>query len=264
MPEFVASLPSCIPKCLGKVQVKDLRPISVAPVIMRLFSKWLLRKFAACQDNVPPHSIGGVRGRQSMSAWLPAAFYCERTWRHNRRRLKTIQGVAIDTAKFVDSITFEHAAEALLSIQFPRHAAAAWVQSVKQIKRYPSLNGAIALQLRFSVDVVFHKGIRSPCWWQQLRWAIGHAIFPRQLQINHVFVDDRLLLDENSLHLQEVFDFTQTWDSNKGFDTKPKTFAFGTNTAAVALRWNDGSIVRREDANIVLSWHPSPVLERFA
>ena len=45
---------------------------------------------------------------------------------------------------------------------------------------------------------------------------------------------------------------------NKGFDTKPKTFAFGTNTAAVALRWNDGSIVRREDANIVYLGIPLP------
>ena len=66
-----------------------------------------------------------------MQAWLPAASAAESTWRHSAKGLKIPQGDAIDTARFFDSISFEHAAEGLHSWVFPNNVVATWVSGIK-------------------------------------------------------------------------------------------------------------------------------------
>ena len=92
---------SCIPKRQGKIRVKDLRPLTIAPVAYRLFCKTLLALHESCQSNVPANSIGGVKGRSGHSAWLPATIHCEATWRKVVDARRALQGVAIDTEKFL-------------------------------------------------------------------------------------------------------------------------------------------------------------------
>ena len=88
---------SCIPKKPGKTSVKDLRPLTIAPVIYRVFCKMLLSINQDKQINVPKDSVGGVHGRIAHHAWLPATMRCEATWKSCCPERKFIQGVAIDT-----------------------------------------------------------------------------------------------------------------------------------------------------------------------
>ena len=110
---------SCIPKRQGKIRVKDLRPLTIAPVAYRLFCKTLLALHESCQSNVPANSIGGVKGRSGHSAWLPATIHCEATWRKVVDARRALQGVAIDTEKFFDNIQQSDACEALRYIGIP-------------------------------------------------------------------------------------------------------------------------------------------------
>ena len=91
---------SCIPKKCSSLRVRDLRPLCIAPVALRIFSKTLLVLNSPCQQNVSQFSVGGIQGRQSMQAWVRAATWAEWTWRHNGRSVHQLQGVAIDTEKF--------------------------------------------------------------------------------------------------------------------------------------------------------------------
>ena len=248
---------ACIPKQEGKVAVKDLRPLSVAPVAWRIFSKWLLLQNLHCQNAIATRSVGGVKNRSGMSAWLPAAIACEQTWRHVEKGYKSLQGAAIDTAKFFDCIRFEHAAEGLAYIGFPSHAIKAWVHGVRRMKRYPSLNGGI-----LSTPIQCGRGIPQG---DPLSMVVAAAVLgrwvddlPRELTISHVFVDDRLLIDSSSAALQELFDLTQRWDRDHYFDTKPKTRAFGTNPPAENLKWNAHTEVLRNNGNIVYLGIPLP------
>ena len=124
---------ACIPKKAGQLRVQDLRPLCIAPFALRLFSKILLCSNSESQHNVSPLSVGGIAGRQGLQAWLLASLHAEDTWRHNGRAIKTLQGIAIDTEKFFDSITFAHAAEALHSICFPNAAISAWMYAVQNM-----------------------------------------------------------------------------------------------------------------------------------
>ena len=69
------------------------------PIALRLFSKTLLSLNSESQHNVNCLSVGGIAGRQGMQAWLLASLHAEDTWRHDRSKIKNLQGIAIDTEK---------------------------------------------------------------------------------------------------------------------------------------------------------------------
>ena len=92
---------ACVPKKAGQLKVQDLRPLCIAPVALRLFSKTLLSLNSESQHNVNCLSVGGIAGRQGMHAWLLASLHAEDTWRHDRSKIKNLQGIAIDTEKFL-------------------------------------------------------------------------------------------------------------------------------------------------------------------
>ena len=52
---------------------------------------------------------------------------------------------------------------------------------------------------------------------------------PTDRMLATVFVDDRLLISQDSNQLQESFRATQLWDTHHGFKTQAKTMAFGNN-----------------------------------
>ena len=219
---------ACIPKKVGQLRVQDLRPLCIAPIVLRLFSKILLVVNSESQHNVSNFSVGGISGRQGMHAWLRTSLHVEGTWRHSQRAIKNMQGIAIDTENFFDAITFEHAAEALRSIQFPIPAISAWMYAVRNINRYASVSGAISID-GFKPGRGIPQG--DPLSMLVAAATLGQwaARIPISLKVNHVFVDDRLLLDDCHNNLQEVFNFTQNWDREHCFNTLPKTHAFGTN-----------------------------------
>ena len=194
-----------------------------------------------------------------MHAWLLASLHAEDTWRHNRRTIKDLQGIAIDTEKFFDAITFEHAAEALHSIQFPVSAISTWMYAVRNINRYAAVSGAISID-GFKSGRGIPQG--DPLSMLVAAAALGQwaARIPTPLKVNHVFVDDRLLLHDCHNKLQEVFDFTQKWDRENSFNTMPKTHAFGTNPAHQNVTWLDGAIVKREERNLIYLGVPLPFL----
>ena len=189
-----------------------------------------------------------------MHAWLLASLYAEDTWRHDRRTIKNLQGVAIATEKIFDAITFEHAAEALLSIQFPVPAISAWMYAVRNINRYAAVSGAISID-SFQPGRGIPQG--DPLSMLVAAAALGQwaARIPTPLKVNHVFVDDRLLLHDCPDKLQEVFNFTQNWDREHSFNTLPKTHAFGTNPTQQNVTW-----LNREDGNLIYLGVPLPFL----
>ena len=89
------------------------------------------------------------------------------------------------------------------------------------------------------------------------QWA---ARIPTPLKVNHVFVDDRLLLHDCYRKLQEVFDFTQNWDREHCFNAMPKTHAFGTNPIHQNVTWLDGETVKREEGSLIYLGVPLPFL----
>ena len=250
---------ACIPKKAGQLRVQDLRPLCIAPVALRLFSKTLLSLNSGSQHNVNCLSVGGVTGRQGMHAWLFASLHAEDTWRHDRRKIKNLQGIAIDAEKFFDAITFEHAAEALHSIQFPVPAISAWMYAVRNINRFAAVSGAISID-GFRPGRGVPQG--DPLSMLVAAAALGQwaARIPTPLKVNHVFVDDRLLLHDCHHKLQEVFDFTQNWDREHCFNTMPKTHAFGTNPVHQNITWLDGVTVKREEGNLIYLGVPLPFL----
>ena len=247
---------SCIPKRQGKVQVKDLRPLTIAPVAYRLFCKTLLSLHENCQLNIPANSIGGVKGRSGHSAWLPATIHCEATWRKVVESRRALQGVAIDTEKFFDNIQQSDACEALRYIGIPTDVIQAWQFMIQRIKRFASFNGAIA-------TVGFHSAKGLPQGGPLSMLAAAAFLgkwtneMPNQNLLAKVFVDDRLLLGFCNESLLLAFHTTELWDTHHGFSTCAKTTAFGTSSPQDNLWWMNGFEVKR-DNNIVYLGVPLP------
>ena len=59
-----------IPKKQGSLTLKDLRPLSIAPVPYRLFGKALMRLSQHAMLNLHSHSVGGVPQRSAQAAFL--------------------------------------------------------------------------------------------------------------------------------------------------------------------------------------------------
>ena len=134
---------TCIPKRQGKTSVKDLRPLTIAPVVYRIFCKTVLQMHQDPQQNVSPDSIVGIPGRSALQAWLPAALQCEASWKAIPRLRQKVQGAAIDTEKFFDNVPQAAACEALVALGMDPDAIATWQYMLKRLRRYASLNGAV-------------------------------------------------------------------------------------------------------------------------
>ena len=242
---------TCIPKKQGKTTVKDLRPLTIAPVMYRIFCKTLLFMNYDCQANIPSDSVGGICGRSACQAWLPAALACEATWKLLPGRRKPIQGIAIDTEKFFDNVPAGVACEALLGIGMDRDAVATWHFMLKHIKRYAALNGAIS-QTGFKANIGIPQG--DPLSMLAAAALLGQWTLqiPRQHLLAKVFVDDRLLLGENFEILLNAFHTTQFWDQDLGFRTQNKTVAFGNNHVDSNVWWLDATEVMRQQLVVYL------------
>ena len=235
---------SCIPKKPGKSAVKDLRPLTIAPVIYRTFCKVILVSDSDKQQNIPQNSVGGVLHRSAHQAWLPAALKCEATWKLPVHLRKTIQGVAIDTEKFFDNVPPDKACEALRAIGLPTDSIATWQYMIKHIKRFPSLNGAIHAE-SFSATLGIPQG--DPLSMLAAAALLGQwtTQMPQDDLFNKVFVDDRLMLSNSDHALLDAFHATELWDERMGFTTKAKTCAFGSNAEVSKVWWMDATEVSR-------------------
>ena len=93
----------CIPKPRksGTTKIEDLRPLSVASCVYRLFAKWMLKHLDAEQDRVHASSVGGIRRRSAMLAWLPIAIRLENAFANPKDLTEACFGFCIDTAKFL-------------------------------------------------------------------------------------------------------------------------------------------------------------------
>ena len=236
---------ACIPKKQGKTSVKDLRPLTIAPVCYRLFCKTVLVMHNAVQQNIPEHSVGGVIGRCAFHEWLPAALMCEATWRLAPDFRENLQGVAIDTEKFFDNVPIDKACETLLRIGLPFSVVSTWLFMITHINRYASLNGAICKK-GFKAAIGIPQG--DPL--SMLAAAAMLGEWTKEIPHDHilakVFVDDRLMISNNSSELQEAFHTTQFWDGALEFKTQSKTVAFGTNPEVDNLWWLDAYEVKRQ------------------
>ena len=235
---------SCIPKKPGRTSVKDLRPLTIAPVIYRIFCKVLLTINQNKQKNVPEDSVGGVIGRSAHHAWLPATMRCEATWKSCRQDRKFIQGVAIDTEKFFDNVPPDKACEALLGIGIPINVVATWQYMIKGIRRFASLNGAVSTD-HFGTTLGIPQG--DPLSMLAAAALLGQwtCDIPREDIFHKVFVDDRLMLSNCNQTLLNAFHATELWDERIGFRTRAKTCAFGNNAEDANLWWMDATEVER-------------------
>ena len=242
---------TCIPKRLGKIQVKDLRPLTIAPVAYRLFCKYILVPNLEAQQRVPDRSVGGVPKRSAFHAWLPAAVKCESTWKLAAQMRPVIQGVAVDTEKFFDNVPQEKALEALRALGFPTKHVAAWAFGLQHLARHVSLNGAIHKDSFRATNGVPQGDPMSMIAAAALlgQWTLE---IPSDVVFNRVFVDDRLMLSVDNASIHEAFLTTQLWDHQLRFITRQKTCAFGNNHEHHNLFWMDAQEVQREQFTVYL------------
>ena len=235
---------SCFSKKPGKTSVKDLRPLTIAPVIYRVFCKVLLTSNQNKQMNVPEDSVRGVIGRSAHHAWLPATMRCEATWKSCCQERKFIQRLAIDSEKFFDNVPPDKACEALLGIGIPINVVATWQYMIKGIRRLASLNGAVSTD-HFGAALGIPQGdplsmlAAAALLGQWTREMLREDIFHK------VFVDDRLMLSNCNQTLLDAFHATELWDERIGFRTRAETCAFGNNTDHANLWWMDATEVER-------------------
>ena len=240
---------SCVPKKQGQIKVKDLRPLTVAPVVYRFFGKTMLVLNEEFCQNVDFASVGGIPKRSAYEAWFPAALACEASWRAKPEHKSTIQGAAIDTHKFFDFVPQSKACEALLAIGLPHAHVATWAFAIKNCRRHVPLNGAILTE-SFGCDVGIPQGDPVSMLAAASLLGLWTAQLPREPTLARVFVDDRLLLSSDHTHLLECFHVTEFWDEQHGFLTHFKTFktvAFGNNSSAQNLWWTRGYEVDRQE-----------------
>ena len=242
---------TCIPKRQGKTSVKDLRPLTIAPVIYRIFWKTILHMRQDLQQNVPPDSIGGVPGRSALQAWLPAALQCEASWKAPPRLRQKVQGAAIDTEKFFDNVPQDAACEVLVGLGMDPDAIATWQYMLKHLRRYASLNGAVFRQPLLSTIGIPQGDPLSMIAAATLlgKWTLE---LPRHNLFAKVFVDDRLLLSHDNDVLLHAFHTTEFWDERLQFRTKAKTIAFGNNLPQDDLWWTDATQVARQKLVVYL------------
>ena len=236
---------SCVPKKQGQTKVQDLRPLTVAPVVYRLFGKTLLTLNGEFCQNVDSASVGGIPKRSAYEAWFPAALACEASWRAKPEYRAIIQGVAIDTHKFFDYVPQSKACEALLAVGLPHAHVATWAYAIKHIRRHVSLNGAILTE-SFGCDIGVPQGDPVSMLAAASLLGLWTAQLPREPTLARVFVDDRLLLSSDQAHLLECFHTTEFWDEQHGFLTHFKTVAFGNNHPNQNLCWTRGYEVKRQ------------------
>ena len=235
---------SCIPKKPGKTSVKDLRPLTIAPVIYRIFCKMMLSINQDKQANVPEDSVGGIIRRSAHHAWLPATMRCEATWKSHCPDCKFVQGVAIDTEKFFDNVPPDKACEALLGIGIPTNVVATWQYMIKGIRRFASLNGAVSTD-HFGTTLGIPQG--DPLSMLAAAALLGQWTreMPTEDIFYKVFVDDRLMISNCNQTLLEAFHATELWDERIGFRTRAKTCAFGNNSEDANIWWMDATEVER-------------------
>ena len=226
---------TCIPKKQGKTSVKDLRPLTIAPVIYRVFCKTILHIHQEPQQQVPADSTGGRSARQ---AWLPAALQCEASWKALPQFRKCIQGAAIETEQFFDNVAQDAACEALVDLGMDPDATATWQHMLKNIRRYASLNGAIIRKHSLSIVGIPQGDPLSMVAAATLlgKWTLE---LPDNNLFANVFVDDRLLLSHDNVAQLHAFHTTEFWDSQFQFRTQAKTVAFGNNKPQDDLWWTD-------------------------
>ena len=242
---------TCIPKRQGKTSVKDLRPLTIAPVVYRIFCKTVLQMHQDPQQNVPPDSIGGIPGRSALQAWLPAALQCEASWKTIPRLRQKVQGAAIDTEKFFDNVPQAAACEALVALGMDPDAIATWQYMLKRLRRYASLNGAVFRQPLLSTIGIPQGDPLSMITAATLlgKWTLE---LPRDNLFSKVFVDDRLLLSHDNEVPLQAFHATEFWDQRLQFKTRAKTIAIGNNMPQDDLWWTDATQVAREKLVVYL------------
>ena len=225
--------------------MKNLRPLTISPVCYRIFCKTVLVMNNNTQQNIPEHSIGGVIGRAAFHAWLPAALMCEATWRIDHAYRENLQGVAIDTEKFLDNVPIDKACDTLLHIGLPYSVATTWHFMITHIKRFASLNGSISKN-GFKAAIAVPQG--DPL--SMLAAAALLGKWTKEILHDHVlakvFVDARLMLSNDNSKLQEAFHATQFWNGAPEFQTQAKTVAFGTNAESENLWWLEAYKVKRQ------------------
>ena len=102
LPVRMAFLPKSDRLCPS---VEDYRPLSIAVLGYRCYSKWLLATIPeAIFNSFPVQSAGGLPGRDACMAWFETAVEYETTMLKNAKPVEPLFGTAIDTYKFFDHI----------------------------------------------------------------------------------------------------------------------------------------------------------------
>ena len=243
-----------IPKKGGELALKDLRPLSIAPVAYRIWAKTLLILCSHAGANIHPCSVGGIPNRQAQHAFLRVALTAEKL----AAQKKSAVGLAIDTQKFFDVIPHALAARCLTEIGVPPVIVFAWLKYITSIRRYISIHNSIA-DKPLTADRGIPQG--DPISMLAAAAALGlwlddlNRIPPSPSAEAWVFVDDRLLfqeVEELGSTLQDTFTLTCQWDAAWAFNTRPKTVCFRFGRQLIDIYWPDGQRVALQEHPVYL------------
>ena len=243
-----------IPKKGGELALKDLRPLSIAPVAYRVWAKTLLILCSHAGANIHPCSVGGIPNRQAQHAFLRVALTAEKL----AAQKKSAVGLAVDTQQFFDVIPHALAARCLTQVGVPPVIVFAWLKYITSIRRYISIHNSIA-DKPLTADRGIPQG--DPISMLAAAAALGlwlddlNRIPPSPSAEAWVFVDDRLLfqeVEELGSTLQDKFTLTCQWDAAWAFNTRPKTVCFRFGRQLIDIYWPDGQRVELQEHPVYL------------
>ena len=230
---------ACIPKTAKyEASPEDYRPVSIACLAYRTFSKWLLA-------SVPEHVIqaidsacvGGIPHREGIQAWYHIAMRSEASLLEEDSA--PLYGASIDCHKFFDFVDASQAAGALTALGFPHSLVDTWLFWATEHQRYYSYAGVIE---GFPTKVA--RGIPQGC---PFAMVAANALLSSWVQTlgdlpiyARTFVDDRILLTDQQEALQEAVTRTEEYDISRGLFSKIKSATWSTNSTHPTITWSGG------------------------
>ena len=181
----------------GTTKIEDLRPLSIASCVYRLLAKCMLKHLDAEQDRVHASSVGGIRRRSAMQAWLPIAIRLENAFANPKDLTEACFGFCIDTAKFFDTIEIPVAVPALQSIQVPPKYIRCWVHYLEQMQRVVTLGGVHREAVSCARGIPQGDPMSMLCAAACLASWI-ESLSPLRTATPKGFVDDRVLISNQN------------------------------------------------------------------
>ena len=222
----------------------DYRPITVYPLLYRIWSSGRSREALSDLSKVVPHSIqGGLPGRHPKVIWYELALTLE--WAHATHA--PLQGIVVDLRKAFNSVPRLPIWQCLHLLGFPEGVARAWATFVSvQARRF---------KVRQSVSSPVHSctGYPEGCGLSVFAFAILDWLLDFWVRSTRGHVQLRSYVDDWHLTFPEVRHCAAVWDSLMAFARALDLEIDPNKSFAWAAQCSDRSLLKEGPLAVALS-----------